>query len=260
MLRGIYTSGMGMAIQNKNLEVISNNLANINTNGFKRDSAVFETFDQVLTRRINDWYTPSDPSGRLGSMNLSNDVGVVFTDYRQGKIVNTDNPTDIAIANSDASFFVVEVTGESGAEERYTRDGAFTLNELGVLVTKDGYTVKGEDGRPIVIDREDFSINKKGEVIQGQTLVGKLMIKTFKDTDNLRKTGDNLIRTEGEIEEAEFKGMIIQGSLETSNINPIREMVNMITVVRAYEASQKILGAQDETLGRAVNDIPSLRV
>lgn len=258
MLRGIYTSAMGLAIQDKKMDVISNNLANVNTNGYKRDTTVFETFDDVLTRRINDYFTPLNASGEIGDMQLSNDVGLVFTDYSQGQLIKTDNPTDLSITGSDKSFFVVEVPGESGTEERYTRDGAFTLDASGKLVTREGYEVKGTKG-PIILTSDNFNINDKGEVIQDGNVVDNLMIKTFKDTANLRKMGDNLIKVEGETEEEDFKGKVVQGSLENSNINSIREMVDMITVVKAYEANQKVLRAQDETLGRAVNDIPSLR-
>lgn len=258
MLRGIYTSGMGMSIQNKKMEVISNNLANVNTNGYKRDSTIFEAFDDVLTRRINDWYTPANPSGKLGHMQLSSEVGEIFTDYRQGKLISTENKLDLAISNSDTTFFVVEVPGESGYEERYTRDGAFTTDAAGKLMTKEGYAVKGEDG-PIILAGQDFQISAKGEVIQDGNIVGKLMLKTFKDTAGLRKVGENLVRTEGQVEEKEFDGIVVQGFIEGSNVNSIREMIDMITVVKAYEASQKIIKAHDETLGRAVNDIPSLR-
>lgn len=258
MLRGIYTSGMGMTIQNRKMEVISNNLANVNTNGYKRDSAVFESFDDILTRRVNDYYSLSNPSGTIGNMYLSSDLGLIFTDYRQGQLVNTGNKLDLAISNSETSFFVVEVSGESGTEERYTRDGAFTLDASGKMVTKEGYTVKGEDG-PIILDGQEFNINTKGEVVQNGEIVGKLLIKTFKDSTALRKIGDNLVTVEGEAEEKQFSGTVVQGFTESSNVNSVREMVEMINVVKAYEASQKAVKAHDETLGRAVNDIANLR-
>ena len=258
MLRGIYTSGLGMIIQNKKMEVISNNLANVNTNGYKSDSAVFESFDEVLTKRINDWYTPEDPSGKLGNMHLSTDVGQIFTNYQQGKLISTGNKTDLAISNGNNSFFVVNVPGESGEQERYTRDGAFTQDAAGNLVTKEGYAVKGQNGA-INLKGGDFQVTAKGEIVQDGKIVDQLMIKTFKDTSNLRKVGDNMVSIEGQAEEKEFDGSIAQGFIESSNVNSIKEMIDMITVVKAYEASQKVIKVEDETLGRAVNDIASLR-
>lgn len=258
MLRGLYSSAMGMIVQSQKMDVIANNLANINTSGYKRDSVVIESFNEALTKRINDWYVQANPSGIIGNMYLSTGVGQIFTDYRQGKVTNTGNNLDFAISNSDTSFFVIEVPGESGMEERYTRDGGFVLDKSGKLVTKEGYTVKGEEG-PIILNGQNFQVNDKGEFIQDGNVVGKLMIKTFKDASNLRKVGNNLLKVDGEIEEIEFKGSILQGFIESSNVNSIKEMVDMITVVKAYEANQKVLRAHDETLGRAVNDIPSLR-
>lgn len=262
MLRGIYTAGMGMQIQSQKMDVIANNLANVNTNGYKRDSTVFESFNDILTKRINDYYTPTNPSGEIGNMQLSSGIGQIFTDYNQGKLINTENSMDLAFSNSNTSFFTVEIpsqSSQSGTEERYTRDGGFTLDASGKLVTKDGYTVKGENG-PIMLKGQAFNINDKGEVIQNDSIAGKLMIKTFKDTSGLRKVGDNLLKAEGQMEEKPFDGTVAQGFVEGSNVNSIKEMIDMISVVKAYETSQKVIKAHDDTLGRAVNDIASLRV
>lgn len=259
MLRGIYTSAMGLAIQGKRLDVISNNLANINTNGYKDDTTVIKSFDDILTQRINDTYTQQNPTGKLGNMPLSAEINEVFTDYNQGKMVTTSNKTDLAISESNNSFFAITVpNNNAGTDERYTRDGAFTLNSEGKLVTSEGYAVKGENG-PIVLENQDFVVNNKGEIIQNGKVVDKLQIKTFEDTKSLRKVGNNLIATEGQPKEAEFKGRVLQGVLEGSNVNPIREMVNMINVMRAYEANQKILSTHDQTLGKAVNEVGSLK-
>ena len=259
MLRGIYTSAMGLAIQDKKIDVISNNLANINTNGYKDDTTVIKSFDDILTQRINDTYTQQNPTGKLGYMPLSSEISEVFTDYSQGQMVSTNNKTDFAISGSNNSFFSIDVPNStSGTDERYTRDGAFTLNAEGKLVTSVGYAVKGEKG-PIILKNQDFAVNNKGEVIQDGQVVDKLKIKTFEDTKSLRKIGNNLITFEGQPKEVEFKGNIRQGLLEGSNVNSVREMVNMITVMRSYEANQKMLSTQDQTLGKAVNEVGSLK-
>ncbi|MGE5473004.1 MAG: flagellar basal-body rod protein FlgF [Ignavibacteriales bacterium] len=258
MLRGIYTAGMGLQVQEKKMDVISNNLANVNTNGYKKDSAVFNSFNSILVKRINDYFVPSQPSNQVGDMSLSTDIGRIYTDYKQGNISNTGNNTDAAISGSDNSFFTVEISDDAGSVERYTRDGAFSLDSNGKLVTQEGYTVLGEDG-PITLTSQSFTINDKGEIIENGELVGKLKIKTFKETNLLRKMGNNLISVEGEAEEKPFEGKVMQGFVEGSNVNSIKEMVDMISVVRSYEANQKVIKMHDEMLGRAVNDIPSLR-
>lgn len=258
MLRGIYTAGMGLQVQEKKMDVISNNLANVNTNGYKKDSAVFNSFNSILVKRINDYFVPSQPSNQVGNMSLSTDIGQIYTDYQQGNLINTSNSTDVAFSGDSNSFFTIEVPEGSEKTEKYTRDGAFSLDSTGKLVTKEGYAVLGEYG-PIMLQRQDFVINEKGEVLENGELVDKLKIKTFKETDILRKVGSNLATVEGEAEEKPFEGKIMQGFVEGSNVNSIREMIDMISVVRAYEANQKIIKVHDEMLGRAVNDIPGLR-
>jgi len=258
MLRGIYTSGMGLQVQEKKMDVISNNLANVNTNGYKKDTAVFNSFNSILVKRINDNFVASNPSGEVGNMQLSTDIGQIYTDYSQGNLINTNNSTDLAFSASDNSFFTVEVPEGSENVEKYTRDGSFTLDSNGTLVTKEGYTVLGEGG-PIILKGSDFQVTDKGEVLENNELMGQLKIKTFNDTSLLRKAGDNLITVEGEAEEKSFDGKVVQGFVEGANVNSIKEMIGMISVVRSYEANQRILKVQDETLGKAVNDIPSLR-
>jgi flagellar basal-body rod protein FlgG len=256
MLRGIYTAGMGMIVQSEKMDVISNNLANVNTNGYKKDGVVFQTFNNILTKRLNDYADSSKGSENVGGMASAPGIGQLYTNYTSGKPMNTGNSKDISIINSNKSFFTIEIPGNS--EERYTRDGAFTTDKDGKLVTIQGYTVKGEKG-PIIIKDRNFQITSSGEIIQDGKVTDKIKIKTFKDTTSLEKVGDNLVKANETLEEVPFTGTIAQGFLESSNVNAIDEMIGMITVMRSYEASQKIFKTQDEMLGRAVNDIGSLK-
>lgn len=259
MIRGLYTSGWSMLANSKKMDVISNNLANANTNAFKKDTVVFESFPAALAKRIYDTTSPSNPSGNIGTMELGSDVGEVFTYYNQGQLLKTDNNFDLSIQNSDSAFFAVEVTGENGdMTEYYTRDGAFAVNSDRQLVTKDGYLVVGEDG-PILLDGEKFSVEEDGTVVQKDQIMGKLKIVEFADTSVLRKFGSNLVKAEDGAEEKEFSGVITQGYIEQSNINTIKEMVDMITVMRAYEANQKVLQVEDGTLDKAVNEVGVVR-
>jgi len=259
MIRGLYTSGWSMRALNKKMDVISNNLANVNTAGFKKDTVVFEAFPEVLTRRIKDMRSNSNPSGRLGTMELGSDIGEVFTYYMQGHLDKTDNIFDMAIKNSDNAFFTVEVPDADGnITQCYTRDGQFTIDSDGRLVTKEGYVVAGNEGS-IFLDNGEFTVEEDGIVIQDGMVAGRLLIKEFEDPQELRKYGHNLAIAAVQAEEREFSGVVVQGFTEQSNVNIIQEMVDMITVMRSYEANQKVLQAQDGTLEKAVNEVGVVR-
>lgn len=268
MIRGIYTSGWSMLANTKKMDVISNNLANVNTNAYKKDTVVFESFPEVLTKRINDAQSASNPSGVIGQMQLGSDIGEVFTYYRQGSLVKTDDKLDMSIqdlnAGSDSNarneaFFTVRVTDANGnSKDYYTRDGSFQINASKQLVTKEGYPVIGRNG-PITLENDDFSVQDDGTIIQNGKTVDKLLIKEFQDTSTLRKFGSNLVTTTANTQEQALTGVVKQGFVEQSNVNVIKEMVDMIEVMRSYEANQKVLQTQDNTLDKAVNEIGSLK-
>lgn len=256
MIRGLYASGWSMIANNRKMDVIANNLANVNTTGYKKDSVIFESFPDLLAQRVNDYRSASNPSGRIGTMQLSSDVGEIFTYYQQGQLISTDNILDFAINDEGNSFFTVIETAPDGTvvRELYTRDGSFAINSQGILVTKEGYPVMGENGLIILQDR-DFTVERDGTVIQDGAVIGRLLIRSFANTETLRKVGSNMVERTDETQEQAFNGEVLQGYLEQSNVNIIKEMVDMITVLRAYEANQKILQTHDDTLSRAVNDV-----
>ncbi|QNU67422.1 flagellar hook-basal body protein [Ruminiclostridium herbifermentans] len=264
MIRGLYTSGWSMLANTRKLDVITNNMANVNTNAYKKDTVVFESFPSVLTKRINDTRSPLNPSGNIGRMQLSSDVGEVFTNYTQGQLSQTGSKLDFAISDDGSgvspAFFTVGMmdgNNNNNINEYYTKDGSFTINSNNQLVTKEGYLVMGEKG-PITLSDTEFSVNEKGEIIQDGKLVDRLKITQFADATKLRKFGNNLIQnTDSEV--VEFTGNVLQGYSEQSNVNVVDEMVDMITVMRAYEASQKVLQAQDNTLEKAVTEVGVVR-
>lgn len=259
MIRGLYTSGWSMLAIEKKMDVITNNMANVNTNAYKKDVMVFESFPELLTKRINDLKSNLNPSANVGSMQLGFDVGEIFTNYNQGQIQKTDNKLDMSIRDSDASFFTLKIIDDAGNEKTFfTRDGAFALNADNMLVTKDGHAVYGLKGA-IRLQSSEFTVMPDGTVMQDGQFVDKLLIKEFTDTKTLRKAGNNLVEATDLSEEKAFSGTIQQGFLELSNVNIVKEMVDMITVMRAYEANQKVLQAQDGTLEKAVNEIGALR-
>lgn len=258
MVRGLYISAGSMVANTKKLDVITNNLANINTNGYKKDIAVFQTFADQLAYRINDGQTPDATMG-IGNIKYGTGLGEVFTVHKQGKLINTGMAGDLAIGNSDAAFFTIEFEDANGdIQLKYTRNGAFLVNANGELTTQDGYRVYGENG-PIILNGQDFIVMADGTIVEDDIEVDRLLIKEFEDTTTLRKYGDNLIEATEQTQEVEFTGVVNQGFLEESNVNPIKEMIEMINVMRGYEANQKLLAAHDEMLDRAVNEIGMIR-
>lgn len=259
MIRGLYTSGWSMLANSRKMDVISNNLANVSTNAYKKDTVVFESFPDVLARRINQAGNQLSSASSIGHMELGSDVGEIYTYYRQGQLIKTENQFDIAFHGTDTAFFTVGVQDDNGnITEFYTRDGSFAVNEKGQLVTRDGYLVMGENG-PITLGEGSFSVNNDGIIVQNNEVIDRLLVKDFENTGELRKYGSNLVQASEEAVEREFTGTVMQGYLEQSNVNAIREMVDMIAVMRSYEASQKLIQAQDSTLEKVVNEVGAVR-
>lgn len=265
MIRGIYTSGWSMIANSKKLDVITNNLANVNTAAFKKDTVVFQSFPELLAQRINDTRSPLNPGAGIGNMSLGNDIGEIYTYYTPGQFTQTNDKFDLAISDDNTGesitpgFFTIGVMdAESNTlKEYYTKNGSFVLNSNNQLVTKDGNPVLGENGI-ITLATGDFTVDDKGNIVQNGQIVDRLKLAQFSDPTMLRKFGDGLVENDGS-EMTAFGGNILQGYTEQSNVNVVAEMVDMITVMRAYEANQKILQAQDSTLEKAVNEVGAVR-
>ena len=262
MIRGLYTSAWSMIANSKKMDVITNNMANVNTTGYKKDTVVFESFPDLLTKRIND----TKNSSNIGSMELSSDVGEIYTYFTQGQLNQTNNTMDIAISDDNTSqaaspaFFTIGVAdpaGDGEMKEYYTKDGSFVLNSNNQLATRDGNLVLGQNG-PITLEPGAFSVDDKGNIVQNGTIIDTLKITQFVDGTKLRKFGDNLLENAGS-ETSDFTGTVLQGFTEGSNVNVIDEMVDMITVMRAYEANQKVLQSHDSLLEKAVNEVGVVR-
>lgn len=254
MIRGLYTSGYSMLTLSRKMDTVSNNMANVNTNGFKKDVVVFEEFSDVLAKRFFDGSDNSSKPVRVGNMTLYNDIAEVHTDFTQGALESTGLSTDVAINGDESAFFCIAVPENNQFREYYTRDGAFKLDSQGRLVTRDGYSVMGENGA-ITLNGSDFIISDRGEVVQNGETIDTIRIRKFENPESLRKYGFSLLTVTNESQDAAFEGTIQQGFLERSNVDSVREMVDMITVLRAYESNQKLIQYQDSTLEKAVNDI-----
>lgn len=260
VLRGLYTGASGMLVQQTVTDTLSNNLANANTPGYKKDVAAVRAFPALLLRRVGDGMAGGGFLGRasaeIGSLGTGSVVDGVFSHPTPGRLVATGNPLDLAVQGD--AFFVVD----TAQGPRYTRAGNFTRDPQGYLATQDGHHVMGAQG-PILIPATNASvqIDDQGNVaIDGQQ-IDRLRLVNFPQPHELAKQGATLLAAGGQqpTEAPPGSYRIEQGMVEQSNVNVVQEMVELITATRAYEAGQKVIQAQDETLGRAVNDVGSLR-
>lgn len=253
MIRGLYTSGLGMTTQMKRLDVISNNLANVNTTGYKKDDAIVSSFPEMLMTRINDTRNSVKTPTPIGRVTLGAQVDEIYTNFTQGSFVRTEEKFNLAIEGE--GFFVINTPN---GEERYTRDGSFVIDQNGELRTKEGNSVMGSGG--VVTLGDDFLtqahevyIDNMGAIIIDGEHVDTIRMVSFEDNNNLDKVGDNLYQGNGN--PIPFRGKILQGYIESSNVNPVTAMVDMITVSRTYEANQKMIQVHDTLMGKAANEV-----
>ncbi|MCC5909639.1 MAG: flagellar hook-basal body protein [Clostridiaceae bacterium] len=360
MLRGLYTAVSAMQTTEKKLDVTSNNMANINTTGFKKDTVVSQSFPEVLLHKING-QLPTEPFNRnlqveverdgegfrlftesgyfraegitgnsysssttfaideegylktymrdhrgnldtsegnyildnngnriqvegndieinpqgqvisngqtvanlvarpgfntIGTINSGVMVNKVQTYFTEGGLEPTSNPLDLAIKGE--GFFRISTP----MGEMYTRNGNFTLNANGEMVTTEGHYLMGPNGSVWLgqqdFDLQEIAIGEDGAIVVNGEVIDQIDIINITNMKDLRKYGEGYYQMAGNIEPQTegFKGEVLQGYLETSNVNAIQEMVQMISSLRNYESNQKVVQAYDEMLQRAVNDI-----
>ena len=236
------------------MDVMSNNLANANTVGFKKEGTTQQAFDSVLAYRIKD-ETDGVDAAQLGGISLGVKIGENYTDYSQGSMRVTDNTYDVAINGN--GFFTIDVLDANGdSSVKYTRDGSFTVNKDGYLVTSGGDYVLGRNGSRIRLDpNTDSQIDEYGNITQDGTTVGTLQITDFADYNYLEKFGNNYLQPVDGAETIQAEGKVYQGYLEASNIEVVSEMVQMINISRAYESNQKMIQTFDSTLEIAVSKL-----
>jgi flagellar basal-body rod protein FlgG len=255
MFRGLYTAYTGMRSQQEKMDTISNNLANVDTAGYKKDQVVLASFREMLTLKINDPEIPY--SKRIGKMSLGVKAEEIHTDHLQGSLRQTDESLNVAL-QGQGMIKVGRMNEDGTMTERYTRDGSFMLDQEGHLVTSDGLFVLGEENALLTLDQQDVRINSDGTIFSNEVRLGQIQIVGIEDTKTLRKEGGNLyLGTEGTVE-IPFVGTMEQGFLESSNANSIEEMINMINVMRTYESNQRIIQTYDATMEKVVNNVGSI--
>lgn len=253
MIRGLYTSASGMLTESARSDVASNNLANVNTTGYKKDTTIMASFPEMLVMRMNDQKKGELQVPVVGTLGTGVLLDEVVTSYAQGALKESSSSFDLAIAG-DGYFAVETPNGEA-----YTRNGSFTLDSEGYLVTNEGNYVLGQAGRIAVEGATDggFAVDGEGNVTVNGETVDTLRLVSFADQAQLTKVGDSLFIAAEQGTPA--GGRVMQKFLETSNVNPITEMVDLITIMRAYEANQKAVQAHDKTLEQVINDVGRVR-
>ncbi len=254
MVRGLYTGWTGMENEQKRLDIISNNLANSATVGYKKEGVTNQSFDDVLTLKIRD-ESENFTDKRIGKMTLGVKLGEIYTDYTQGSLRETGNTFDLAVEGS--GFFKVEVTDRDGnVKERYTRAGQFLMDKEGYIVDVNGNHLMSEGGNlQVPTNASQVIIDLEGNVFADGVQVDKLSVTDFENYDYLKKFGETMYEAVDGYREKDTAAGIRQGYTEQSNVNVVSEMVNMIAITRAYEANQKVIQSIDGTLELAANSV-----
>lgn len=253
MVRGLYTAYTGMVNEQKRLDVISNNLANADTVGYKTERVANQAFDEMLTIKIRD-NSVGYQNQAIGSMSLGVKIGEVYTDYGQGSYVETGNTFDLAIDGN--GFFTMRCPNKSGdSTTRYTRNGCFKMTQDGYVVDANGNHLQGTNGDIQVPVDATITVDKAGGIYANDAYVDTVALTDFEDYDYIEKYGDNMYQTVDGATVVSATGTIDQGYTEQSNVNVVSEMVDMITVTRAYEAGQKIMKTVDSMLEDSCNTV-----
>ena len=256
MLRGLYTAHTGLRNEQNRMDILTNNLANASTVGFKKEGATSQPFREVLAVKIKDSSVGLGTVQPIGHSRLGVKIGENYTDYGQGPFRITDNTYDLALSGS--GFFALEYTDSEGeTSTKYTRAGNFTLTQDGYLVNNDGMYVLDTQNRRIQLDTlaTDTKIDDAGNIFQNGRRVAQIQVADFEDYDYLEKFGDTFFQPVEGATPMDGTGEVKSGVLEMSNMSVITEIVNMISVTRAYESNQKIVQTYDESLEIAAGQL-----
>ncbi|MCX7654387.1 MAG: flagellar hook-basal body protein [Fervidobacterium sp.] len=255
MYRGVYTAAMGMLVDITKIDTISNNLSNVETNGYKADALAFKTYLEKEIYRIRP--KPEDKkveAKRIGRLEQAVILDEVRTRLEQGILEQTNVPTHLAIHGE--GFFAIR----KGNEVYYTRNGEFIRDVNGYLVNTQGYYVLNSNGQQLQLP-ENFSIDDFGNVLgENGEIIDRIGIYSLQ---NPRKQGETLFSGNAQLirddQLTQSNTRILSGYLEKSNVNVVREMVKMIDAHRHYEATSKAILVHDELLNKVINNVGTLR-
>ena len=255
MVKGLYTAYTGMINEQNRMDIMTNNLANASTVGYKKEGSTSQSFDDVLTVKIKDQSVGMRNVQRIGTKNPGVKIGENYTDYSQGSFRITGNTYDLAL--SGEGFFAIEFTNKAGeTSTKYTRAGNFTLNKDGYLVTSDGDYVLDTANRRIKLDPlKESTVLTDGTITQDGKQVAKIQIADFENYDYLTRYGETYFEPVEGAKSVASRAEIQSGYLEMANVQVVSEMVNMISITRQYESNQKILQTYDSSLEIAVKEL-----
>lgn len=257
MLRSMYASVSSMITLQARQGVITNNLANINTTGYKSETLVTKSFDDMLLHNKDNYENGVSNVKELGSLNFGVRIDDTVTSHKQGTLISTENNTDFAIVGS--GFFQVS---DDTNNTYYTRDGSFKVNAQGYLVTNSGHYVMGTNTQTgnserIYVGTDLITISPDNGVMINEENKYKFNIVDFENYDNLTKYGNNLYKGDGGFNSNNYS--IKQKYLEGSNIDYISEMALMMETVKEFEANQKVIQTIDSTLSQIANEIGRIK-
>ncbi|WP_203363513.1 flagellar hook-basal body protein [Bacillus sp. REN10] len=274
MFRGFYTAASGMIAQQRRTEMLTNNMSNANTPGYKADQSSLRAFPEMLLQRIDQSTAPTkerlhfknmQPIGALGTGVYMQETKPLFM---QGDLRETGLKTDVALL--DVNTPINRETGQAGmvfytvqgadGQVRYTRNGNFTQDADGYLTTASGLYVLDPQGNRIQLTSDEFVITEDGRITEGGRLAGQIGLGYAENPNLLIKQGDGLFRLEnGQLPNAYTQNNIQfrlkQGFLEASNTDAARTMTDMMTAYRSFEANQKVLTAYDRSMEKAANEV-----
>jgi len=244
VIRGLYTSATAMLAAQTQSEVIGDNVANVKTPGYKEQLASNISFPAMLIERMGGNSSP-DPV-QIGWLGTGVGVDRAALSNAQGSLETTDLKTDLAFTSP--GYFVVQTP----VGDRYTRNGHFQLDANGMLQSPDGYALQGEKGSIGPLSSE-FVVKADGTVMDQGQKIDRLRLVDIPE-DALKREGQSLYSASQPVQ-VSTTAQVLQGSIEASNVDLSGQMVQMMTVMKAYEANQKVIQIQDEMLGKAVNEV-----
>ncbi len=252
MIRGIYAAASGMVANFKRQLITTNNLTNVSTPGYKQDvSSASEFANFLVVKDPATAYMPGSAYDFVGPSGSGTELDMVQLDLSQGSLRETGNPLDLAI--SGPGFFAIQT--ETGTV--YTRDGTFMQDAQGYLCRADGAFVLSEINTPLQLPPGEVSVAGDGTVTVGDQTIGRIKLVDFAPGEVLVKVGNNcLVPENAGAQELPAQGAAVsQGFLEHSNVDIAKATVDMLSALRSYEASQRLLQLQDQTLAVAVNEV-----
>lgn len=254
MLRGIYTTLSGMGNQQAMLDVVTNNLAHVESKGYKREQVVNSTFANILVSMQSPYKKGLTSVGASG---MGTAVATVSLDMDQGRLNETGTYTDFALVGD--GFYVFQVETPAGTKELYSRDSSFHVDSAGFLVNSRGDRLLSQSG-PIEVKDSKFSVTLDGKVqIEGGG-EHQLRIVEFGNPKALKKEGEKYFSASAGAQMRDAATTEVrQGVIEESNVDVTDEVTNMIQALRSYQAGQKLMQAHDEMLDKAINQVGTLR-